>query len=341
MILKILRLMTDKKNVFTHKVWVPVLSLTCAVLWGWAFPLLKLGFSEFGITADMTASKMVYAGLRFTFAGLLILLIAFILRKDFHVSAVSSAGTAGRSGDAVPAPRPAGSLSGWCYIIAFALMNTTLHYAFFYIGMSHCVAARASILNSMGTFILVILACLFFESDKMTTRKVVGTVVGITGIFALNFGRGASGSFSLAGASFSWMGDGMIFLNTLCSAFAGLMTRGLGKRVDVFVGTGYSLSIGGALLLVPGLLAGGALPGVTPSGIAILITLISISTIGFSIYNKLITCNPVGKVAVFNSLIPVVGTLTSCLVLSEPFQWNYLIAGGLAAAGIYLINKSK
>ncbi|MGN0190529.1 MAG: DMT family transporter [Candidatus Cryptobacteroides sp.] len=330
--------MTGKKNFFTHRVWVPVLSLTCAVLWGWAFPLLKLGFSEFGITAEMTASKMVYAGLRFTFAGLLILLIAGILRKDFRVRS-SSGGIAGN--DVLPSqtastpsrPAPTGRLNSWLYILAFALMNTTLHYAFFYIGMSHSVAARASILNSMGTFILVILACLFFESDKMTLKKTVGVMIGILGIFALNFGNSASGGFS-------WMGDGMILLNTTCSAFAGLMTRGLAKRVDVFVGTGYALSIGGALLLVPGLLAGGMFPQVTPAGIAILASLVGISTIGFSIYNKLISCNPVGKVAVFNSLIPVVGTLSSCL-LGEAFQWNYLIAGTLAALGIFLVNKSK
>ena len=213
-------------------------------------------------------------------------------------------------------------------------MNTTLHYAFFYVGMSHSIAARASILNSMGTFILVILACLFFESDKLTLKKTIGVAIGITGIFALNFGNKADGGFS-------WMGDGMIFLNTMCSAIAGLMTRGLSKRVDVFVGTGYALSIGGFLLLLPGFLAGGALPKLTFTGIAILLALVSISTIGFSIYNKLISCNPVGKVAVFNSLIPVVGTLTSCLFLGEAFQWNYLLAATLAAIGIYLINKSK
>lgn len=323
---------------FTHRIWVPVLSLTCAVLWGWAFPLLKLGFAEFGITAEMTASKMVYAGLRFTFAGLLILLVSAVLRKDFRVKIAGQAGNDAPSATSSPSspssPAPTGHLKPWLYILAFALMNTTLHYAFFYVGMSHSVAARASILNSMGTFILVILACLFFESDKFTLKKIIGVAIGITGIFALNFGNKADGGFS-------WMGDGMIFLNTMCSAIAGLMTRGLSKRVDVFVGTGYALSIGGFLLLLPGFLAGGALPRVTFTGIAILLALVSISTIGFSIYNKLISCNPVGKVAVFNSLIPVVGTLTSCLCLGEAFQWNYLLAATLAAIGIYLINKSK
>ena len=90
---------------FTHSFWVPVLALTCAVLWGWAFPLLKLGFAEFGITAEMTASKMVYAGLRFTFAGLLILLVAAVLRKDFRVKIAGQAGN-----DAPSCPAPTGHL---------------------------------------------------------------------------------------------------------------------------------------------------------------------------------------------------------------------------------------
>ena len=183
--------MQKRENFFTHKVWVPVLALTCAFLWGWAFPLLKLGFAEFGITAEMTASKMVYAGLRFTFAGLFILIIASILHKDFRVK------PAGQSGNDVTSSHPSLTryLSPWLYILAFALMNTTLHYAFFYIGMSHSVAARASILNSMGTFILVILACMFFFFFLMTFRQTLFFFVCIAGIFALPFFLGSSGFF--------------------------------------------------------------------------------------------------------------------------------------------------
>ncbi len=138
-----------------------------------------------------------------------------------------------------------------------------------------------------------------------------------------------------------FMGDGMIILNALCGASASLLTRGLSKRVDVFVGTGYSLSIGGALLVIPALAMEGRLPVITPWGIIILMLLIAISTIGFSFYNKLLSCNPVGKVAIYNSLIPVIGAITSCLCLGETFYWKYLIAGALATAGIYIINKGK
>lgn len=168
----------------------------------------------------------------------------------------------------------------------------------------------------------------------MTVRKILGCVIGFSGILALNIGSADSGQFTL-------LGDGMIILNALCSAFAALMTRGLNKRVDVFVGTGYGLSIGGALLIVPGLLFGGELPNITLWGIVILLLLICISTLGFTLYNKLLTCNPVGKVAIYNSLIPVVGAVTSCICLSEAFYWKYVIAGALATIGIYIINKGK
>ena len=162
----------------------------------------------------------------------------------------------------------------------------------------------------------------------------MGCLIGFAGVLSLNVGGGDSGSFT-------FMGDGMIILNALCSAVAGLMTRGLGRRVDVFVGTGYSLAIGGVMLLLAGLFTGGTIPAVTFTGLIFLALLICISTLGFALYNKLLSCNPVGKVAIFNSLIPAVGALTSCLCLSEPFRWEYVVATILATAGIYIINKGK
>lgn len=299
-------------SIFQRPIWVVIFALTAAIAWGWAYPLIKLGFDEFGITTEMTGSKMLFAGIRFAISGFIILTIARSANRQFAVKAPIN----------------------WLYILIFALMNTTLHYACFYIGLSHSEGARAAILNSLGVFLLVLLACLFFKTDRLTTRKILGCAIGFAGILALNIGGANSGNFTL-------LGDGMIILNALCSAVAGLMTRGLSRRVDVFVGTGYSLAIGGVLLVIPGIAMGGTLPHITFVGIAILAGLICISTLGFALYNKLLSCNPVGKVAIFNSLIPVVGAITSCLCLHEPFYWKYIIAATLATAGIYIINKGK
>lgn len=298
---------------FQRPLWVTIFALIAAVAWGWAYPLIKLGFEAFLITPDMTGSKMLFAGIRFCMSGVIILSIAALSHRSFRVK---------RSND-------------WWFVLLFSLVNTTLHYAFFYFGLSHSEGSRAAILNSLSVFSVVILACIFFKSDHMNLNKVLGCLFGFAGILALNL-RSTS-----TDVQFSLMGDGMIILNALCSAAASLLTRSLSQRVDVFVGTGYSLGIGGALLILPGICIGGSLPQVTLWGLLILLMLILISTLGFSLYNKLISCNPVGKVAIYNSLIPVVGAVTSCLCLNEAFQWKYVLAGALAAIGIYIINKGK
>jgi drug/metabolite transporter (DMT)-like permease len=255
---------------------------------------------------------MLFAGIRFAMSGAILLLIAAFTGRNFRVS------------------KPA----NWGYMLLFALLNTTLHYSFFYIGLSHSDGARAAILNSLSVFLVVLLACLFFKSDRLTPKKMLGCAIGVVGILVLNVGQGGSGQFT-------FLGDGMIVLNAICSAFASLLTRGLSRRVDVFVGTGYSLFFGGILLIIASLFMQGTLPYITIYGLVILVLLIGISALGFALYNKLISCNPVGKVAIFNSLIPVVGTLTSCLCLGEPFYWKYLAACLLAMVGIYIINSGK
>lgn len=298
---------------FQRPVWVCLFALTAAVLWGWAYPIIKIGFEEWGITPDMTGSKMLFAGIRFAISGLIILAMARGMRRSF---------------------RPARGWD-WGFILLFALINTTFHYACFYIGLSHSEGSRAAILNSLSIFLVVVLACVFFKSDRMTLRKMVGVVLGMAGILILNLNGDA------VSAEWSWLGDGMIIVNAICSAVASLLTRSMARRVDIIVGTGYSLGIGGLLLIVPGLLMGGTLPHVTLWGLALLGMLVGISTIGFALYNQLITHNPIGKVAIYNSLLPIVGAVTSCLCLGEPFQVNYILAGGLVASGIYIVNAAK
>ena len=45
--------------------------------------------------------------------------------------------------------------------------------------------------------------------------------------------------------------------------------------------------------------------------------------------------------AIDDVLIAIVGAVTSCLCLGEPFQANYILAGGLVASGIYIVNAAK
>ena len=173
----------ENRSIFQRPLWVVVFALTAAIAWGWAYPLIKMGMRDFGILPDMTGSKMLFAGIRFFISGLIILAIAKPSHRKFGIRKASDA---------------------W-FILLYSLLNTTLHYAFFYFGLSHNAGARSAILNSMSVFTVVILACIFFRSDKMTCRKAIGCIIGFLGILALNLGGKDSGQFT-------FLGDGMIIL---------------------------------------------------------------------------------------------------------------------------------
>ena len=100
---------TENQSIFQRRLWVSLFALTAAIVWGWAYPLIKLGFAEFGITANMTGSKMLFAGVRFMISGLIILAIAWRVNRQFSVR----------------------QRTDWWYILLFSLLNTTFHYAFF------------------------------------------------------------------------------------------------------------------------------------------------------------------------------------------------------------------
>ncbi len=77
---------SNTTSIFQRPVWVVVFALTAAIAWGWAYPLIKLGFQHWGIDQDMTGGKMLFAGIRFAISGLIILAIAGTTGKRFKVN---------------------------------------------------------------------------------------------------------------------------------------------------------------------------------------------------------------------------------------------------------------
>ena len=69
--------------------------------------------------------------------------------------------------------------------------------------------------------------------------------------------------------------------------------------------------------------------------------MIFVSAAAFALYNRLITCNPVSSIAIFNSCIPVLGLIFSCFILGEAFLPIYAIAAALSAVGIVLVNSAR
>lgn len=203
-------------------------------------------------------------------------------------------------------------------------------------GLSNLPGSRSSIIDSSSTFILIILACIIFKNEHLTLKKSIGCLLGFAGILIINISFGSTDS-----TAFSLQGDGMLLMSAICSAFGGILTRIVTQKADALVVTGISLGLGGVVMILTGIAMGGELKTINPYGLIVLFLLVLVSTIGFSLYNKLISCNPVGEIAIFNSLIPIFGSILSCIILSEEFYIKYLFAGILVVAGIYIINAPK
>ena len=106
--------------------------------------------------------------------------------------------------------------------------------------------------------------------------------------------------------------------------------------------TGYNLLIGGAVLVAAGLIGGGGFKAVTARGIAVLAYLAFLSAAAFTIWTMLLQYNPLGKIAVFNFIIPISGTLLSAAFLGENIiEPRYFVSLALVCAGIIIVNGKK
>ena len=290
----------------------PLLAILCALGWSLAYPFIKLGYGELQIDSADLGSKILFAGIRFFAAGLLVLAFSAVQKRKLAVTRKE-----------VP------------WLTLFALVNTALHYLFSYIGLSYIPSARSTILDSMGSFFLIILSGLFLEDDTFSVKKIAGCLLGFCGILTISITPGG-GLFS----GISFLGDGMILLNACCAAGGSILTRFISKKMDMMTATGYGMSAGGLMLLLVGLMVGVRQPwNLSLWGVTILFVLVLISAVCFGIYNMLLANHPISKVAIYNSLIPVFGVMFSSLLLKEPFSWQYILAAGLTAAGVYVVNR--
>jgi len=71
----------SEKHILQKTGVVCLLALLCCFLWGSAFPSIKTGYALFEISAEDTASQIFFAGIRFTLAGILVVIVYSIANR--------------------------------------------------------------------------------------------------------------------------------------------------------------------------------------------------------------------------------------------------------------------
>ena len=301
-------------SVFTDRRVVFACATLCCLLWGSAFPAIKAGYALLDIAASEIASQMLFAGYRFTLAGLVLLVYA---------------GWSGRPLRLAPGQTR--------QVLLLGATQTALQYVFFYIGLAHATGVKSSIMNATSTFFSVLLAHLIYADDRLTARKALGCLIGFAGVIVVNVAGGAG-----LDLEFSLLGEGAIIIAALVLAGATIYGKRVSQRLDAVVMTGYQLTIGGLMLCLVGFAFGGEVADFDLQSATLLIYLALLSSVAFAIWSVLLKYNPVGQVAIFNFLIPVFGVVLSALLLGENmFAWKNLVALCCVVLGIWLVTTSK
>ena len=299
-------------KIFGTPVCAVLLAIFCNVLWGSAFPFIKLGYRLFSIDSGNTASIFCFAGVRFMLGSVLVLLGSILLQGK--------------------TPRlPRGRVAAEC--CALGLWQTTAQYAFYYSAVALLTGAFGGILNSTQSFLGVIFAhFLYGNADRMTPAKALGCVLGFAGVLVGTLGNHGGGSA---------FGIFAMLLATVIFTLAGPWNKSVTKKADSFAVCFLNLFVGGAALLVLGLLLGGRLTVVSAAGVLDLLYLAFICGAGYVIWALLMKNNPVSRIAIFGFVNPVVNVLLSALLNGEPlFRWQYMGALVLVCVGIWLVNKA-
>ncbi|MBE6758168.1 MAG: DMT family transporter [Ruminococcaceae bacterium] len=284
-------------------------ALVCCALWGSAFPCIKIGYRLFRVDGADTASQILFAGCRFTLAGILVLFAGSLLSRRWLIPKKAAA-------------RP---------IAVLALFQTALQYFLFYIGVAHTAGVNSSIITGSSACVTILIACFVFRCERFTLRKFWGCLLGFGGVLLLNIAGGRW--------SFALNGEGFLLLSTVASAVSTILLKRYSTAHDPVLLSGWQFFFGGAALALGGGLLGGRLT-VSLAGVGVLLYLAFLSATAYTLWGLLLKHNDVSAISVYKCAIPLFGALLSAWWLGEAgnlLQWQTPLALILVVGGVLAI----
>lgn len=307
---------SEKQNILTRTWVVAALACVCCILWGSAIPVIKTGYRILAVDSADTASQIVFAGIRFALAGILVLLFASFREKRVVL--------------------PDGKI--FKYVIPVCFAQTFVQYFFFYIGVAHTSGVKGGIITGLGNFIAILMACLLVRNEKMTGRKLAGCILGFAGVVIINM---AGGSMDMG---FRLTGEGFVLIAQLSYGASTVLINIFSKKVSPVILSGCQFFMGGVLLFIVGILMGGHLDHMSIAGVVLILYLAMVSAVAYTLWSVLLAHNEVSKVAIFGFVNPLCSVVLSALVLgevSQAFNARSLIALILVCVGIYIVNCKR
>lgn len=303
---------TDKK-IFTNPWFVTIAALVCCALWGSATPFIKLGY-ELILPHKGVPSTILFAGIRFTLAGILTIIFYSIGRRQFLYPKKEN-----------------------LHLVAkISCFQTMIQYFFFYVGLANTTGVKGTVISGGNVFFAIIISSLIFKQEELTPKKILACILGFAGIIVVNLNG--------LDLNMNFYGDCFVLFSAISYAASSVLMKRYSKYEDPVVLSGYQFVLGGIVMIIVGLMLGGHIHVQNLKGLGVLIYLAFLSAIAYSLWGVLLKHNPVSKVTVFSFMTPVFGVILSNLMLTESGNVpmiNLFITLILVCAGIIILNYQK
>lgn len=300
-------------KLFKEKKYAIPIILFCMFLWGSAFPIIKLSYTEFGIPQGDNFAKIYFAGLRFFLSGVMVTIFGKIFLKekiDFKKL-------------------------DYKFLTILGLLQITFQYTFYYIGVSNTSGMKSAIIQSASTFFIVLFASFVFKDDKINKYKLMSIGVGFLGIIITNLSSGFDFNFTLTG-------EGFLLIATLFGSVGQIYVKAGNKNMNPVVATAGQMLIGASILILVGRLGTDYSLIWTIKGVLLFIYSGFISSAAFVLWYSILKFNKSGEVSIYRLFIPIFGTIMSALLLDgERITINIVIGLVLVVIGMFILNMKR
>ncbi len=218
-------------------------------------------------------------------------------------------------------------------VVQYGLIMFALQFTFLFMGMHvGMTPGMASLIMQVQVFFSVFFATLIL-GEKPGICQILGSLISFMGIalVALHFDN-----------NISFLGFVLILMAAASWGLGNLIVKRINNvRMISLVVWGCFVSCIPMLLLSfifegPASMIYSCQHVTWVGGISLFYIIAASTWVGYGIWGWLITHYPIGMVVPFTLLVPVVGILSSILILGEPFQLWKLVSGLFVITGLYI-----
>ncbi len=277
-------------------------AIIACLLWSTAYAGIKLGL-QFD-------TPFHFAGIRFIISGLMIL--PFTVKPVVYIKMIRD---------------------NWKIVAWVTILQIVINYSLFYQGLNLVPGALGAVVYGAQPLIIAIVAAILHKDDKLTRKKIITIIFGISGVILISAGRQA---FKL-GTGLELLGITMILIGNIATATSNVIISLRSRNINPFVLSSSSLFIGGLILYLISIPLEDVPKGPLPLKYwMILLWLSFMAASAFSIWFKLLQ-RPGVKVSELNLwkfITPITGAVLSWLLIpGEHPEW-------LTISGMIIITVS-